>query len=321
MTASYLLWVFSGSFALFIASRLLGGVMSGNISVATAAMADSTTSADRAKGMGMGGAAFGLGFILGPALGGMLCHVRVGQQGGILNPFAAVAAGALLLSLTNWIWVATRFEETLGPAERTRRPGGGRTINPARLFARSEFPGVRRTNILWFLYLLGFSGMEFTLTFLAADRFAYGPRDNAYLLTFSGLILVFVQGGLIRRLAPVYGEKRLVIVGLALLVPGFLLTGLAPRQGSLYLGLAVVSLGSALLTPAATALVSLYATADRQGSVLGVFRSLGALARAFGPILACLAYWQLGREIPYVAGASLLVVPLGLALTLPAPRR
>jgi len=331
MTASYLLWFFSGNFVLFVGSRLLAGVMSGNISVATAAMADATTAANRSKGMGLVGAAFGLGFILGPALGGVLSMAKIG--GGPvtagdpapavswLNPFAAVAAGAFLLSFSNWIWVALKFAETLAPEDRSKGRREGRTINPLQLFGRQEFPGVRRTNILWFVYLLGFSGMEFSLTFLAADRFGYTPRQNAYLFVFSGLILVFVQGGMIRRLAPLYGERMLAVTGLALIVPGFLLIGLVPRQGSLYLGLALVSVGSALLTPSATALVSLYATADRQGSVLGVFRSLGALARALGPIGTCFIYWRLGSSFPYLAGSVLMLLPLALAAGLPRPAR
>jgi MFS family permease len=156
---------------------------------------------------------------------------------------------------------------------------------------------------------------------MAVDRFGFAPRENAYLFVFIGLIIAFVQGGPVRQLAPVHGEKALAIFGLAALVPGLIVTGLAARVGSLYLGLALMALGSAFVSPSLSALVSLYTPPDRQGGALGIFRSLGALGRAVGPLLACVIYWRFGSETPYLAGAALLLVPLGMALGLPAPRK
>lgn len=342
LVGSYLLWIFSRSFLLFAASRALGGIMSANISVATAAMADSTGTRDRAKGMGMLGAAFGLGFILGPALGGALSALSgmetgadasaapAGQgaaaaQGAFgLHPFSAIAAAACVLSVVNFLVVALRFEETLRPGAPSGAGGqseaGGRTASLRRLFRRVESPGVNRTNWMWFIYLTAFSGMEFTLTFLAADRFRYGTRQIAYLFVFAGLILVFVQGGLVRRIAPIYGERRLAVGGLLAVLPGFVLVALATGEGALYLALGLMALGSGLLHPALTALASIYAGPDRHGYVLGLFRSFGALARAVGPVVASLAYWRFGSELPYLAAAAVLLVPLGLGLRLPAPR-
>jgi len=322
LTLSYLIWVFSGSFALLILSRLLGGAMGGNIAVASAAIADVTDEKSRAKGMGVIGAAFGLGFILGPAIGGALSYVDlsgVGIPG--LNPFSAAALGAGLLSLWNLVWVARCFDESLPVEKRGAGAGSRRPINPFVLFRSFEFPGVTRTNIAYFVFLVAFAGMEFTLTFLAHDRFDYGRSDMVLMFVWIGFLIALVQGGIVRRVAPRFGETRVAIVGLALIVPGLVLTGMSTGQPVFYLGLTLLAVGSALATACLTALVSLYAPGDRQGEVLGVFRSLGALARAVGPILACAAYWKLGAASPYYASAALMVVPILLALGLPPARR
>ncbi|MFP6633953.1 MAG: MFS transporter [Planctomycetota bacterium] len=325
LCVSYLVWIFSSSFLLLIFSRVLGGAMGGNISVATAAMADSTDEKNRAKGMGMIGMAFGLGFILGPAIGALLSNPSLNiQSWGLpgLNPFSTAAAGAFLLSLWNLSWVMRSFKESLPEEERGKAHRAGRPISPLKLFRGFDIPGVTRTNMVYFLFLVAFAGMEFTLTFLAKDRLKYTSHDMMWIFIFVGLIIALVQGGVVRRMAPKLGEKKVTLYGLILLVPGLLITGIAQTEGVFYLGLAFLAVGSALATPCLTALTSLYTPADRQGEVLGTFRSLGALSRAVGPIIACAAYWKLGSQYPYYGAAALLVIPILMALGLPpAPKR
>jgi MFS family permease len=326
ITASYALWFFSGSFALLVAARVLGGVMSGNISVATAAIADVTTPRNRARGMALVGIAFGLGFTIGPAIGAGLSGIDLTRHAPALahwgvNPFSAAAAGALILSLANLFWVLRRFPETLGAAERGKARSVERSSNIVKLFAPKEYPGVNRANLVYFFFFLAYSGMEFTLVFLAAERFAFTPRDNAFLFVFVGILMALIQGGVVRRLAPRLGEKNLTLAGFALLLPGFLLTGFATSPAMLYLGLGFLAAGGALVTPCLSALVSLYTPADRQGEVLGIFRSLGALARAVGPVIACLVYWRFGSSAPYVWSAAWLLLPIALSVRLPEPRR
>ena len=325
VTLSYAIWFFSGSFFLLVAARTLGGIMSGNISVATAAVADSTTKENRAKGMGLIGVAFGLGFILGPAMGAALSGIDLGSTFPALervgvNPFSAVAGVAALLSLTNLVGVIRRMPETLPESERGAGRGDRRTANLLKLFSAVNYPGVNRANLLWFIYLTMFSGMEFTVTFLAEERFGYSAHKMGLLFVYSGLIIVVVQGGMIRQLAPVYGERKLALVGLLAVIPGLLLTGLVAKEGALYLGLGCMALGSAFITPCVSALVSLYTPAELQGSFLGIFRSLGALARAVGPLLACAAYWKLGAAPTYAVAAALLAIPVVISLSLPDPR-
>jgi MFS family permease len=318
---SYLLWVFAGSFALLIAARVLGGIMAGNISTASAVVADTTSGRDRAKGMGVIGMAVGLGFILGPALGGMTAGIELGDgtwhRGFALNPFSGPALVSLGLALINVAWMAARFHETL-PAEPARVEGAPRpTIHPFARLSSVAQPGVARTSTIYFLYLTAFAAMEFTLAFLAFERFGYGPKQNAWMFTFVGLIIAFVNGGVVRRLAPRLGEKRVAIAGLAVLVPGFLVVGRAGGPGALYAGLVFLAVGSALAMPCLSALASRYAPPERQGLALGAFRSLGSLSRAVGPVLGGILYWRLGSAAPYYAGALLLLLPLYLATKLP----
>ncbi|MCZ6598847.1 MAG: MFS transporter [Planctomycetota bacterium] len=318
--AGYVLWGFAGSFAILVAARLLGGAMAGNISTATAVVADVTEGRERAKGMGVVGMAIGLGFILGPALGGLLSRYELGQgewtTGFALNPFSAPAFVSGALALVNLAWVAGGFPETL-PPERRGKGAGAHTLNPFRRLSSLRTPGVPRTSVTYFLFLTAFSAMEFTLTFLAVERFAFTPVDNAWMFIYIGLIVAFVNGGVVRRMAPKLGEKRLILVGLAILVPAFVLMAYAGGSGMLYAGLAAMAVGSALAIPCLSALVSRYASAEEQGFVLGTFRSLGALSRAVGPVLGGVLYWTLGSSAPYLAGAAFLLLPLALAAGLP----
>ena len=326
IAASYLLWFFSGSFMLLLVSRLVGGIMSGNISAATAAIADVTTAKNRAKGMGMVGAAFGLGFILGPAIGGSLSLVDLSaiypstQSVGV-NPFSVAAGAACVLSVLNWLWVYRRFDETQGEEERVRAREASRSINPVRLLRPVDLPGVNRANLTNFLFIFSFSGMEFSLTFLAWDRFDFVMWQIAVLLSFAGLTMAFIQGGLIRRLAPRYGEVNLVRAGLLFNIPGLVVIGMAEQQWVLYGGVFLMAVGAAIIIPSLRSLASLYTPADRQGEVLGVFSSLGALARAGGPLVVGLIYWRFGSHFAYYFGAAFLAVPLLVTLGLPRPRK
>ena len=321
---SYLVWTMAGTFSLLLLARFVGGLMSGNISVASAAIADVTDEKSRAKGMGMLGAAFGLGFIIGPALGGGFALIDVtGALSFIpgINPFSAPALMALGLSTVNLVWIWRKFGETLPD----RGPQEERAAMPIAKLTNLDIPGVGRVNLVYFIYLFAFTGMEFTLTFLARDRFAYGPGKNVLLFLFVGFIIVLVQGGIVRRVAPKYGEKNVSIVGLVLNVPGMIILGQATSEGAMYLGLGLLSFGSALATPSLTALVSLYADqpaagGGRQGEVLGVFRALGSLARAIGPLVACSVYFSLGSGGPYFGAAAITVLPLLIGLGLPKPQ-
>ncbi len=323
---SYLLWAVSGSFTLLVVSRLLAGAMGGNIATATAAVSDVTSRADRAKGMGMVGAAFGLGFILGPAIGGALSLIDLtqlfpGLERYGFHPFSACALGAGALSLLNWIWIRRRFDETF-PAER-RNLATPRPMLPRLSSGAAYGSAVARTNLGNFFFLVAFSGMEFTLSFLARDRFQWTPRGIAAMFIFIGLVLALVQGGIVRKIAPRFGEKRVAIAGLIAVALG--LVGIASggehTRTLFWCSLALLAIGSGLTFPTLTALVSLHALESHQGEALGVFRALGALARAIGPFVAAFLYWRFGPAVPYVGAAGFLILPLLLILSVPPPTK
>jgi len=317
----YVLWTFAGTFALLVVARLVGGLMAGNLATVSAIVSDVTTPANRSKGMGLIGAAIGLGFVFGPAIGGVAhghLDVAAWWPAGVeygLNPFSGAALCALVLSLVNLVLFATRFRETKIADD----PTVTRSANPLKLFRSVQAPGVPRTNLVYFCFLVAFSAIEFTLVFLTLERFAYEPLDNAKMFVFVGLLIAFVQGGAIRRLAPRFGDRRLALAGIVLVVPGFLAVGLATTQTVLYVGLGAMAVGSALAMPTLSSLVSRYAPRASQGLALGLFRSLGSLSRAVGPILGGLLYWQLGSQAAYLVAAGFLLVPVLGARGLPDP--
>lgn len=325
LAMSYLLWFFSGSFTLLIAARFIGGIMGGNISTATAVVGDVTTKANRSRGMATIGIAFALGFIIGPALGGILSLVNLmeifpGSASYGVNPFSAPAALAFILSAINFVWLWKKFDETL-PPEKRGHADVDRSMNPLVLFKPLPYPGVNLTNFGHFLFLMAFSGMEFTLTFLAAERMSYSSMDNAYMFIFIGFWIAMVQGGYVRRKASQVGEKRMALQGLVFLVPGLISIGFAQSSWLLYLGLFFLAVGSSMVIPCLTSLVSLYTPSQYQGKSVGIFRSLGALARVIGPIIASIVYWQKGSAAPYFIGAAFLIIPLLMVSRLPEPSK
>ena len=320
---SYLMWVCSGSFWLFLLSRIVSGAFSGNLSVATAAVADVTSREDRSKAMGLVGAAFGLGLVTGPTLGAITAHFNLLtyypslERFGI-NPFSVPALVAFALCLVNLVWIATRFPETLTPATRSeaREP---RLRNPLSAIFGLKDPAVRRANLVAFVFSIAFVAMESALTFLATKRFGYTVRENGMLLGFLGLCAIVTQGYIVRKLLKVADEIRVLTFGLAFTAVGLLVIAYAGQPWMLYVGLAALALGSGLVNPSTSGLISLYAGAEEQGRVLGIFRSLGSLARAITPVLAGIAFWRFGSASVFVGGAVLSVVALTIGIGLPRP--
>ena len=161
--------------------------------------------------------------------------------------------------------------------------------------------------------------MEFTLTFLASERFDFTPAQNGGMFVFIGLILVLVQGGIVRRLASPVGEKLLALAGLAFGVAAFLSLSTAIQLGLFFGALALMAFSIGLVSPTLSALVSLYSNESEQGANLGVFRSVGSLARAIGPLMAALVYFIYGSQSAYLFGALVVAIPLVMALKLPNP--
>lgn len=322
---SYVLWFFSGSFTTLILARLIGGLMGGNMSTASAAVADVTDRENRSKGMAFIGIAFALGFILGPAIGGALSMIDLTQkfpqytQLG-LNPFSMPALVAAVLSFINFFSIWKNFKETL-PQEKRGKGTVERTANIFKLFKPAPYPGVNGTNISHFLFLTAFSGMEFTLTFLAVERLGFSSMDNAYMFVYIGFIIAFVQGGYVRRKANTVGENKMTFYGLVTIIPGLIIIAFTHSIALLYAGLFFLAAGAAMIIPCQTSAVSLYSPQEVQGHMLGIFRSLGSLARVIGPIIASLIYWKFGGSSPYLIGAASLIIPIMMVKKLPEIRK
>jgi MFS family permease len=323
LALSYAAWFFAASFWVLVLARVLGGAMGGNLSVATAAVADSTTREKRSSGLAIIGIAFGLGFIVGPGIGGLFAKINLleiapslGQFG--VNPFSVPALVSFALALTNLIWVARSFKETL-PTEKRGKVNSDRKGVPVFRMFKSRCPETRRTNLVYLLYMLAFSGMEFTLTFLAVERFQFSPAQNGGMFVFIGFVLILVQGGIVRRLAEPVGEKRLAVTGIACGIAAFLILAVALNLGLFFGALALMAFSIGLVSPTLSALVSLYTKEEEQGAAIGVFRSAGSLARAIGPLLAAFAYFAYGSKSAYLFGAVIVILPFILALKLPKP--
>jgi MFS family permease len=326
---SYLVFIFGGSFTLFLISRVLGGIMGGNLAVAIAAVSDVTSRENRAKGMGIVGAAFALGFLTGPAIGGLTAHVNLLDRWPELaslgmHRFSVPAIIAFVLCLVNLAWIGWRFRETL-PQDRRGTALTLRERNP--LHALFQLPDltIRRTNVVGFLVVFGFSFFETVISFFTADRLGYDARQLTGVFIYLGVISIVTQGFFVRRAVPLLGEKTVALLGIGLMATGFLGLGLSVgimrSAPFMFVALTFCAVGSGFANVGLSALISLYASATEQGKVMGIYRSLGFLARAASPMIAGLLFFRIGGTFTFAIAAALLMAPLSLGLSLPRPHK
>lgn len=328
---SYLLWIFAAQFWVVVVTRLISGMMAGNIAVASAAAADITDEKERTKGMAVVGIAIGLGFVFGPVIGGLASSAQfahgpaVGSFG--LNPFSVPAAIAASLALLNFLLVVKFFPETLAPERRAAADARRPSVFD---LATVRSSAVRRTSFANLVYQVAFTGMENTIVFLTFALFLYSPRDNAWLFLFNGACMIFAQG-LARQLVKRLGQRKVIMLGMLIASVAFVWVALipAPKAGvpfpawaepSFYAGLGLISFATGLILPSVSALVSLYSDASEQGRNLGILRSAGSLARVIGPVTAALLYFHFGSHFWVYVGAALLMLPaIWIVRGLPAP--
>jgi MFS family permease len=323
--AGYLLWVVSGSFWLFLLSRVVSGAFSGNLSVATAAVADVTTRKERSRAMGLVGAAFGLGLVTGPVLGAVSAQLNLLARHPSLerfgiNPYSVPALVSLALCVANLVWVNRSFKETLPESARSAAREA-RLRNPIRAIINLHNPDVRRANIVAFVYSLAFVAMETSITFLAFRRFGYSAAQNGILLGFLGFCSIVTQGLIVRMLLKKADEIHVLKAGLVSTAAGLLVVGVGFHVWMMYAGLALTALGAGLVNPSTTGLISLYSRQEEQGRMLGIFRSLGSLSRAITPVVAGSVFALFGAESVFVGGAALSAAALALSAGLSQPIR
>jgi MFS family permease len=328
---SYLLWIFAGQFWLVVVTRLISGMMAGNIAVASAAAADITDEKERTKGMAVVGIAIGLGFVFGPVIGGLSSPEHIVKATAdstfALNPFSMPAAIAASLALLNFLLVVKFFPETLAPDRRASADAKRPSVFD---LATVRSSAVRRTSFANLVYQVAFTGMENTIVFLTLALFAYSPRDNAWLFLFNGACMIFAQG-LARQLVKRLGQRKVVILGMIIAAVAFVCVALIPTptadtpspawsEGAFYLGLGLISFATGLILPSVSALVSLYSDSSEQGRNLGILRSAGSLARVIGPVTAALLYFHFGSHFwVYLGGALLMLPAIWIVRGLPDP--
>jgi DHA1 family tetracycline resistance protein-like MFS transporter len=318
--AGYTVFGLAGSLWLLFVGRAAMGIFGATIPTAQAAVADVTSPQDRAKGMGLIGAAIGLGFILGPALGGVLSnlshvvHVALFQK----NPYALPCLASAALASLNLAAAAFLLPESLSPENRGKvRP----RLSRLRQFTHGlAEPRLRALVITYFLFMLGFTMMEATLTLLIEKR--VGSRDHAqlvrrvgYLFGFIGIIQVALQGGLVGRLAHRFGERSLLLAGCALAAIGLGALPAAASWGAIYGCAFGLACGHGLSQPSVASLISKAAAVDAQGGTLGVSQSAASFARVLGPLLGGWLFQEVAPGSPYVVAAALALAALVVART------
>ncbi len=303
---SFLILGLSRNFTVMLLARMLDGASGGNILVAQAYVADVTTPENRSRGMGLIGMAFGLGFVLGPLLGGLLLSLPLPADWRLRLPFL-VAAGFSTLA---WILVLTKLPESRA-GETTRREAA-RVLSWRGLVDTVTLPGIGQLIVLGFLSVLAFAALEGTLSLYLRRRMDWNARSAAFVFAWLGLLSALVQGGLIRRLVPKYGEPRLIGAGLAIVAVGF--AGLAIAHDALELAGAIllVGVGQGLVGPSISGLLSRLTPATEQGAVFGTLSSAQTLARMASYSIANLLLGRVSTGAPYWFGFSVYVAA-GLA--------
>jgi MFS family permease len=330
---SYVLWIFAAQFWVVVLTRLVCGMMAGNIAVASAAAADVTDEKERTKGMAVVGIAIGMGFLCGPIIGGFTAPDTSGPVAAATgafgwNLFSTSAAIAAFMACSNFLLVWAYFPETLPVEKRAAKDAARPSIFD---LANVRSREVRRTSFANLIYQVGFTGMENTIVFLTLALFAYSPRDNAILFLFNGASLVLAQG-LSRRVVGRVGQRKVVLFGFLTAAVAFLLVaaiptpvtgGVLPSWGKpvFFVGMGLISFATGLILPSVSALVSLYSDASEQGRNLGILRSAGSLARVIGPISAALLYFHFGSHLwVYLVAAALMLPAFLIVRNLPDPQ-
>ena len=296
---SYLLFAFAGSYWILLLSRVLAGCMGATVNVAQAYLADITPAERRAKAMGLLGAAFGLGFVLGPAIAGLT--VRMGTHApGLIA--AAISLGSFCLA---WI----RLPET-------------RVHHPTDLSASaSDWRRLAAPYAVMFLLVLAFTLMHVVFPLYAQRSLHFDQGSTAYFFVLLGLVSALVQGVLIGGLSRRFGEHVLMVAGGALLGTGLILIpvtqGMAAGGRSLpglLASLACIAVGSGLAMPSITGFVSRITPASRQGSALGTLQSLSAVARIVGPTASGFITEVSGEKTAFLSGAGIALVGMIVAI-------
>uniref|UniRef100_A0A3B4GJB8 Major facilitator superfamily domain containing 10 n=1 Tax=Pundamilia nyererei TaxID=303518 RepID=A0A3B4GJB8_9CICH len=311
LMSSYAVWAVSRSFSMFLLFRVIGGICKGNVSLCTAIIADLPCPKARNRGMAMIGVAFSLGFTVGPLMGAYFA-ITSKATGNVF--YLTPALLALAFSTADLLFIWLMVPETLTKDALSSGCGDCRDLlHPLSLFyfAAVRMQSLRVLGLVYFCYLFLFSGLEFTLSFLTHQRFQFTSMEQGKMFFFIGVIMALIQGGYARRIKP--GQHiRAVRMAIIALIPAFVIIGLSWNVTMLYIGLSLYSFAAAIVVPCLSTLVSDHGSASQKGTVMGILRSLGALARALGPVVSSSVYWIAGAQTCFLITSASFVLPLAL---------
>jgi MFS transporter, DHA1 family, tetracycline resistance protein len=295
---SFVMLAMAHSIAMLFAARIVDGLSGGNISTARAYVADVTEPKDRSRAYGLIGAAFGLGFIVGPALSGVLAKVSY------TAPIWAAAALTFVAMAMAWLWLP----------ETVHRAQAG-TGNPFRylpaLLRRSL---VRRVLIIDFLYWFAFAMFQTTFALFAARRFGFDAPQTGYFFAGFGVLGVVVQGACIRPIVHRIGDKPTFLLGLSFGAIGLVAAALSHSVTMFALAMVPLALGIGFGHPTVSSLVSLVAGREEQGRVQGAASAVESLGRTIGPVWGNASLQRFGESTPYISAAALLLITLLITL-------
>ncbi len=309
---AYLLLGLANSLKMIFVAVMVDGITGGNLTTAQAYIADVTAPEERARGLGLVGAAFGLGLMTGPALGGLLS----------LYGLWAPAFVACAIALSNVLLGLFVLSESLPPERRTAAPTWPRLNSVAQLIGLFRLAPIRVLMVTLFTLNLAFAGLQTNFPLYSHARFGWDAVRNGIFFAYVGVCAVLIQGVLLGRLQPRFGEARLVVSGLALMAIGLAGLAVAPWDWTLYPIVGLVALGTGLSIPSLTSLISRRVAASEQGRVMGGTQALLSLTMILGPTMAGLSFERVGTSAPYwlgglLAAAALLIAHLALRQTHP----
>lgn len=301
----YSIWGFSNSLAMLFLSRIVAGFGNANLAVAQAYVSDVTPEDYRSQGMGMIGAAFGLGFVLGPAIAGIGGHFGIQP-----NTLGFVAAFFSVLDLIVTAFILPEPENRKNNAHDPFSMGAGFYLSTLRnnKYLLSLF--------IIFISTFAFANMETTLVLLTNKYYGFTMVENSYLFTGLGLVMVFVQGFLIRKLGKKYPDAPLISIGTALIAFGLLLTPATHSLVILSIALILLATGSGINSPSTSSLLSKLCPKEITGGVMGVGQSMSTLGRILGPIAGGFLF-DINAGSPYWLGAGCMLVACLLSFRLP----
>jgi multidrug resistance protein len=297
----HLLFSFSSSLLLLFIARMIAGIGSANISVANAYISDVTPPEGRAKAMGLIGAAFGLGFVFGPPVGGYIYEHLSFEYIGYLT-----AALCLVNFVLAWVYLPESIKE-----RNTENKFNFKNIVGGLIEAGIN-PKVNKFFVLFFIVIIAFSMMQSTVTLLFADRYGLNAAEGSYMFAYVGFLMAIVQAGFIGFFSRRLGESKLLLIGSIVMGIGLTLIPFGPFWLQ-FIYFALIAVSNGMIGPAINSLISKNADPTKLGQIMGANQSFGSLSRGIGPVIAGMLY-DVNYTLPYLAAGLIMTVSFFVAL-------